>query len=141
MNEIENSIPHRPPFLFVDKIQEQTNQYIKAYKQINPDESFFKGHYPNHPIMPGVLICESIFQTGAILISKRIGGFPSGVPVLTRIQNVKFKNPVYPGDQLEMEVHHIEAVGPAHYMKGKAFVNGKPACSVEFTAMMMEDSP
>jgi len=137
MNEIEKSIPHRPPFLFVDEILEQTESYIRAAKQVDPEEQFFKGHYPDFPIMPGVLICECIFQAGAILVSHKVGD-SKGVPVMTRIQNVKFKNPVYPGDRLEMEVNHLDEVGTAQYMKGKAKVNGKTVCTVEFTAMLME---
>ncbi|NIQ02869.1 MAG: 3-hydroxyacyl-ACP dehydratase FabZ [Nitrospinaceae bacterium] len=134
--EILNAIPHRPPFLFVDEIVEQSETRLTARKRIDPEEPFFKGHYPDYPIMPGVLVCECVFQAGALLVSKRLGPLEGGVPVLTRIANVKFKNPVRPGDMLEMSVDYVEQVGPAHYMKGKAAANGKTVLTVEFTAML-----
>ena len=139
--EILNSIPHRPPFLFVDEIIEQTGDSIITRKRIAPDEPFFKGHYPDYPIMPGVLVCECVFQAGALLVSKRLGALQEGVPVLTRIANVKFRKPVLPGDVLEMSVDYIEQVGPAHYMKGKASANGKTVLTVEFTAMLTGETP
>lgn len=134
--DILNAIPHRPPFLFVDEIVEQAEDHIVTRKRIDPEEPFFQGHYPDYPIMPGVLVCECVFQAGALLVSKRLGTFQKGVPVLTRIANVKFKKPVKPGDVLEMSVDYVEQVGPAHYMKGKASANGKTVLTVEFTAML-----
>jgi len=139
--EILNAIPHRPPFLFVDEIVEQTDDHIITRKRIEPDEPFFKGHYPNYPIMPGVLVCECVFQSGALLVAKRVGPFGQGVPVMARISNVKFKKPVLPGDVLEMTVDYVEQVGPAHYMKGKASANGKTVLTVEFTAMLTGETP
>ncbi|MDH5762222.1 MAG: 3-hydroxyacyl-ACP dehydratase FabZ [Nitrospinota bacterium] len=138
--EILNAIPHRPPFLFVDEIIEQTESHILTRKYIGPEEPFFKGHYPGYPIMPGVLICEAVFQSGAILMSKKLEMPEGQVPVMSRIQNVKFKNPVYPDSVLDIRVDHGESVGPAHYMKGKVQVAGKTILTVEFTAMLMEES-
>jgi len=132
MEDVLKAIPHRPPFLFVDKIVELTDTKIKATKEINPGEAFFQGHYPGNPIMPGVLICESIFQTGAILLSNIITDISEGTPVLTRINNGKFKNIVRPGATLEMEVEIVERVSNAFFMKGKASVEGKTAVTVEF---------
>ena len=132
MEDVLNAIPHRPPFLFVDKITELTENKIKTTKMISPDEPFFKGHYPGNPLMPGVLICESIFQTGAILLSNIIIDISEGTPVLTRINNGKFKNIVRPGATLEMEVEIVERVSNAFFMKGKASVEGKTAVTVEF---------
>ena len=74
--QILNAIPHRPPFLFVDEIVEQTDDHIVTRKRIDPEEPFFKGHYPDYPIMPGVLICECVFQAGAILMSTK---YPSKI--------------------------------------------------------------
>ena len=132
MEDVLNAIPHRPPFLFVDKIVELTETNIKTTKGISPEESFFKGHYPGNPIMPVVLICESIFQTGAILLSNIISDISEGTPVLTRISNAKFKNIVRPGATLEMEVEVVERVSNAFFLKGKASVEGKTAVMVEF---------
>jgi 3-hydroxyacyl-[acyl-carrier-protein] dehydratase len=131
-------IPHRPPFLFVDKVIEETDDIIKAEKAIDPDEPFFQGHYPNRPIMPGVLIFESIFQTGAIMMGKRIAN-EGKIPVLTRVNNIKLKHAVNPGDTLQIEVKLKDLVSSAAYMTGKASVNGKTAVTLEFTAMLVED--
>ena len=138
MKDVLSSIPHRPPFLFVDKIVELTDNSIKTTKEITPAESFFEGHYPGNPIMPGVLICESIFQTGAVLLSNIITDISEGTPVLTRISNGKFKNIVRPGSTLEIEVEIVEKVSNAFFMKGKASVEGKLAVSVEFGVTMAQ---
>jgi len=136
MEQVLNAIPHRPPFLFVDRIVELTETRIKTTKEISPEEPFFKGHYPGNPIMPGVLICESIFQTGAILLSKVIGDISDGVPVLTRINNAKFKSMVKPGDNLELEAELVEKVSQAYFLKGKASVGGKTVVTVEFAVSL-----
>ncbi len=136
MEQILKAIPHRPPFLFVDKVIELTDTKIRAIKAISPDEAFFKGHYPGNPIMPGVLICESIFQTGAILLSSIIGISGEGVPVLTRIGNAKFKNMVKPGAILEMEAEIVEKVTNVYFLKGKASVAGKTVVTVEFAVTL-----
>lgn len=138
MEAILNAIPHRPPFLFVDEIVEHTDDHIVTRKHIDPEEPFFKGHYPDYPIMPGVLVCECVFQAGAILMSKKHPTKNNQVPVMSRIQNVKFKNPVYPGSDLEIRTDYVENIGPAHYMKGKVQVDGKIAVTVEFTVMLLE---
>jgi len=136
MEQILKAIPHRPPFLFVDKVIELTDTKIRAIKEISPEEPFFKGHYPGNPIMPGVLICESIFQTGAILLSSIIVDIGKGTPVLTRINNAKFKNMVRPGAILELEAELVEKVGNAFFMKGKATSEGKTVVTVEFAVSL-----
>jgi len=141
MEQVLNAIPHRPPFLFVDRVVEVTETKIKTTKEISPEEPFFKGHYPGNPIMPGVLICESIFQTGAILLSKVIGDISDGVPVLTRINNAKFKNIVKPGSILDIEAELVEKISNAYFMKGKASVGGKTSVTVEFTVTLAKEAP
>ena len=136
MEQILKAIPHRPPFLFVDKVVELTETKIKATKEISPEEPFFKGHYPGNPIMPGVLICESIFQTGAILLSSIMGYVGDGIPVLTRINNAKFKNMVKPGDLLDIEAELVEKVSNAFFLKGSASVAGKTVVTVEFAVSL-----
>ena len=127
MEDVTKFIPHRSPFLFVDEIIEISAGSIKTRKKIDPGESFFKGHYPGSPVMPGVLLCESIFQSGAILISKitsdkAIGGEEDGVPVLTRITNAKFKKMVKPGDTIDIETSITETLSNVYFMKGRASV-------------------
>jgi 3-hydroxyacyl-[acyl-carrier-protein] dehydratase len=140
MEEILNAIPHRPPFLFVDRIVEVSGTKIKTTKEIRPDEPVFEGHYPGQPIMPGALICESIFQTGAILLSKTMGGMGGGIPVLARISNAKFKSIVKPGSILDIEAELVEKVSNAYFMKGKASVAGKTSVTVEFTVTLAKEA-
>lgn len=132
MEDILKAIPHRPPFLFVDSIVELTSAKIRTTRKVREDEDFFKGHYPGNPIMPGVLICESIFQSGAILLSRTAADIGEGVPVLARISNAKFRNMVKPGDTLEIEAEITEKMSNVYFLKGKASVDGKTAVTVEF---------
>ncbi|OGO08109.1 MAG: beta-hydroxyacyl-ACP dehydratase [Chloroflexi bacterium RBG_13_60_13] len=136
MEDILKAIPHRPPFLFVDSIAELTDTKIRTTRKARQDEEFFKGHYPGNPIMPGVLICEAIFQSGAILLSRTMAASGEGVPVLTRISNAKFRSMVKPGDTLEIEAEITEKLSNACFLKGKASVDGKTAVTVEFAVAM-----
>jgi len=138
MEEVLKAIPHRPPFLFVDKVVEVTDSRIRTAKQISAEEPFFKGHYPGNPIMPGVLVCEAIFQSGAILLSRIAGDVGEGTPVLTRVTNAKFKNIVKPGAVLEMEAELVERVSNAFFLKGKASVAGKTVVTVEFAVSLVK---
>lgn len=138
MEDIFNRIPHRPPFLFVERIVEQTGDRIRAQARVRPEAPYFQGHFPGYPIMPGVLICEFAFQTGAALIAGRAGGLGDRIPVLTRVQNVRFKNPVFPGDLMESEVSLKEKAGPAHYLEGVVRVGEKKILTLEFAVMSAE---
>ncbi len=141
MQDFLNHIPHRPPFLFVDRVIEEHPDRIHTQKDIHKDEAFFQGHYPDRPIMPGVLVMESVFQSGAILMSKGAGGCDdSKVPVLTRITNVKFKRAVLPGDTLDIEVTMKEKIGPAFYLAGKVKVDSKTVLTVEFSGMIVDET-
>lgn len=128
--DIEQAIPHRPPFLFIDRVLEMDENRIVAEKWLDPSLDFFRGHYPGFPIMPGALTCESIFQAGAILLSGRL---EKGVPVVTRIKDAKFKRMIMPGDTITLETRIDDRLGAAFYMKGAARVGGKLAVSVSFT--------
>lgn len=133
--DIEAMIPHRPPFLWVDRIVSLDHDQIVAEKNLAADLALYQGHYPNHPITPGVILCEAVFQAGALLIAHQLeqeGGAVSGVPVLTRIYGAKFKRQVPPGSTITLEARLIERVGPAWIMKGKVKIDGKTAVSVEF---------
>jgi 3-hydroxyacyl-[acyl-carrier-protein] dehydratase len=127
---ITELIPQRPPFLFVDKVLERNEKAIVTSYQVTGAEDFFKGHFPGNPIMPGVLLQEAVFQTGAALMAGMSGG---GLGVVTRVQNAKFKNMVKPGDELTMEVELVESLSNAHYMKGTSKVSGKTVMVIEFT--------
>ncbi|MBC7538183.1 MAG: 3-hydroxyacyl-ACP dehydratase FabZ [Bacteriovorax sp.] len=127
--DIKDLIPQRPPFLFVDKITGLEEKKISTSLTLTGEEDFFKGHFPGNPIMPGVLLQEALFQSGAALMAGKAG---AGLGVVTRVQNAKFKNMVHPGDTLEMEVELIDSISNASYMKGSTRVNGKVVLVIEF---------
>ena len=140
MKSVKDLIPHREPFLFVDSVIEQSNKRVVAERIVRADEFFFKGHYPGNPILPGVLLCESMFQTGAILMSLIVEQSTSGVPVVTRADKIKFKKMVKPGDVLKISVEFTEKIGPAYCLVGKTMVGGKVTASCEFMcAIVGED--
>ena len=136
-------LPHRPPFLWLDKVVEITATSIRAEKVLDADLDIFRGHYPDYPLMPGVLLCEAVFQAGALLIGQNLqaeegSGQQGGVPVLTRILGAKFKREVRPGDTLEIAAQLVERMGPAWIMKGSVRVGGKLAVQVEFACARKE---
>jgi len=139
-NFIEKRIPHRPPFLWLDRVVELTDQRVRAEKFIDPALDVFRGHYPDYPLLPGVLLCEAIFQAGALLIAESSAGegTVTGVPVLARIQGAKFKREVRPGDTLVIEAGIREKLGPAWFLKGTVRVRGKVAVQVEFSCAVKE---
>ena len=142
MKNFLDYMPQREPFLFVDRVVEITDSYIKTEKQVKSDEPFFAGHFPGRPIMPGVLICEAVFQSSSILMSNRAGA-PSNdgrIPLITRISNVKLKRVVLPGDLMGVEVTLKEILGQAAYMSGKVKVKEKTVLTVEFTAMLVTET-
>lgn len=131
------AIPHRPPFLFVDDIVEVGEKSIRTRKFINPEADFFRGHYPHFPIMPGVLVCEACFQAGALLIAHRMNqSATAGVPVVTRIQDARFKRMVRPGQTLDVEATLDDELDGAYYMTGRATVGGQLAARVGFVCLL-----
>ncbi len=128
---ITSAIPHRPPMLLVDAILEQTEQEIRCRKTFRPDEYFTQGHFPNYPLVPGVILCECALQSGAILLSK-FTPKEGAVPVATRLDGVKFKKMVRPGDTVEIHVTLNEVVSAAYFMTGKISVDGKLAARLDF---------
>ncbi len=136
-------IPHRPPFLWLDRVLELADGRIRAEKEIAPDLDLFAGHYPDYPIMPGVLLCEAVFQAGALLIGEELrrgsGTVPAGVPVLSRIQNAKFRREVRPGDRIEVRAELLEQVGPAWFLKGAVRVRDRVAVQVRFSCTLKQE--
>ena len=137
IKEILNYIPHRYPFLLVDRIIEiHGDEKIVGIKNVSFNENFFQGHFPNRPVMPGVLICEAMAQVGAIFAHNARGGREDNkVFVLTGLDNVKFKRPVEPGDQLRMELTILKRRGSFWKMQGVATVDGKLVAQAEISAM------
>jgi beta-hydroxyacyl-ACP dehydratase FabZ len=140
VKEILNYIPHRYPFLLVDRIVEiHGDEKIVGIKNVSFNENFFQGHFPNRPVMPGVLICEAMAQVGAIFAHDARGGKEDNkVFMLTGLDNVKFKRPVEPGDQLRMELTILKRRGSFWKMQGVATVDGKLVAQAEISAMEVE---
>jgi len=141
---ISDRIPHRPPFLWLDRVLEITDSSIVAEKRIPEDLDLFQGHYPDYPLMPGVLLCEAVFQAGGVLLAEiLISGSNSpddgpalAKPVLTRILGAKFKREVRPGDTVTISAKLVERVGGAWFLKGTVRVDGKVAVQVEFGCIL-----
>jgi 3-hydroxyacyl-[acyl-carrier-protein] dehydratase len=141
IKEILSLIPHRPPFLWVDRIITCVDNWIVTEKDIAPDLDILRGHYPGNPIMPGVILCEAIFQSGALLMAKRNVTPPevaSQHPVLTRISGAKFKMPVFPGDTIQIKVTLTETIANACFFQGTLKVAGKLAVAVDFVCAMVK---
>ncbi|MGC4004041.1 MAG: 3-hydroxyacyl-ACP dehydratase FabZ family protein [Pirellulales bacterium] len=119
-------------FSFLDEIVEQSPERIVCRKLLTGEEFFYAGHYPATPITPGVLLCEACLQAGAVLIAALMPVDAGKVPVATRMNNVKFKRVVKPGDTIEIEAKLTERLGDAYFLTGKVTVAGKPAASLEF---------
>ena len=127
--EIKNAIPHREPMLLVDEVVEKSDKHIVTRKTFRDDEYFTQGHYPGNPIVPGIILCEVGMQSGAILLSQFAG---EGVPVATRMNDVRFKRMVKPGDTVEVNVELVEQLANAFFMKAKMTCNGKLAMRFDF---------
>jgi 3-hydroxyacyl-[acyl-carrier-protein] dehydratase len=138
--EIQGLLPHRYPFLLVDRVKElEPGRRIVALKNVTINEPFFQGHFPGRPIMPGVLIVEAMAQAGGVLVFK--SGESSGRPVvyMTGIDEAKFRRPVVPGDQLRFEIEVLKKRPPFWKMQGKAFVDNEVVCEAVVTAMVSEE--
>jgi UDP-3-O-[3-hydroxymyristoyl] N-acetylglucosamine deacetylase/3-hydroxyacyl-[acyl-carrier-protein] dehydratase len=136
---IEKILPHRYPFLLVDRILDLVpRERVVGVKNVTANEPFFQGHFPGHPILPGVLIIEAMAQTGAILLLDTLGNPEAKLAYFTGIENVRFRKPVVPGDQLTMEIEMIRSRPTSFKMAGKAFVSGELVCEAEFMAAIVD---
>lgn len=133
-------LPHRPPFLWVDRIISREPDHLIAEKDIPIDLDLFQGHFPGQPLMPGVLLCEALFQAGALLLACAAPPDNAALPVLTRIHNARFKRQVRPGDTIRLDVRITDREGTAWFLKGRVEVGGKKAVSVEFACTMLNPS-
>ena len=136
--QIEELIPHRAPFLFVDQVSSVSNERIMASYQPPADAPFFRGHYPGNPVMPGVLLCECAFQAGALLLAWRGRLAGRSTPVLTRIRDARFRHIVRPEAPLRMEVICTDDLQDACYLQGRVFAGDELALRVEFAVMLAE---
>ena len=138
IGEILAILPHRYPFLLIDRVIDIVRKKrIVAIKNVTVNEPFFTGHFPNYPIMPGVLIVEAIAQAGGALLLTEIPDRDNKLMVFTGIQQAKFRKPVVPGDQLRIEVEVIVWRSTAVKMQGRALVDGKVACEATVTCQVV----
>lgn len=139
ISRIMQALPHRYPFLLVDRILEiEASKRITAIKNVTINEPFFQGHFPGHPIMPGVLIVEAMAQAGGMLLMDHFDDPESKVVYFMAIDGVKFRKPVLPGDQLRFELEMIQFRGRTCRMRGEAFVDGQVVCEAEMMARVVD---
>ncbi len=133
IQEIKEILPHRYPMLLIDRVLEmdiEEKMYVKGYKNLSANEAFFQGHYPEEPIMPGVLQIEALAQAGAVAILS-MEKFKGKTPLFAGTNKVRFKNKVVPGDRLDLYCEIVKIKGPIGIGKGIASVDGKTVCEAE----------
>jgi 3-hydroxyacyl-[acyl-carrier-protein] dehydratase len=141
---IEARLPHRPPFLFVDRVValalDATPPALTAEWRVPADADFFRGHYPGNPVTPGVILCEHAFQSAALLLAERgvAFGATAGVPVLARIEKARFRRIVRPDETVVTEIRLTESVGPAAHLAARVTVAGATALELACVLMRTE---
>jgi 3-hydroxyacyl-[acyl-carrier-protein] dehydratase len=138
IQEILGMLPHRYPFLLIDRIVEfEPTKRLVAIKNVTINEPFFQGHFPGYPIMPGVLVVEAMAQAGGVIMMAEIPDREKKLVVFTGIERAKFRRPVTPGDQLRIEVEVLSFKTRAGRIEGKAYVDGKLACQATLTCQVV----
>jgi 3-hydroxyacyl-[acyl-carrier-protein] dehydratase len=142
VNEIQKILPHRYPFLFVDSIVEMERlKRVVGIKNVTINESFFQGHFPGQPIMPGVLIIESMAQTGGVLLLQEVPDRESKLLYFVAVDGARFRRPVVPGDQLKVEMKVISWRGDFCKLEGRATVDGQLAAEATLMCKMVDRVP
>jgi 3-hydroxyacyl-[acyl-carrier-protein] dehydratase len=140
--EIMKLLPHRYPFLLVDRVVEmERKKRIVAIKNITINEPFFPGHFPGYPIMPGVLLLEALAQAGCILVMVELADPTEKLIVFTGVEHARFRRPALPGDQVRLEIDVLNWRSRMMRMQGKAFVDGKLICEGTVTSQMVPRNP
>jgi 3-hydroxyacyl-[acyl-carrier-protein] dehydratase len=131
VNEIRAILPHRYPFLLVDRIVEMDGDRVVGIKNVTANEPFFNGHFPEFPVMPGVLIVEAMAQVAGVLVLKSIPDRANKLVLLAAIDNARFRRPVVPGDTLRMEMNIVKRKSSVAKIAGRATVDGQLVAEVE----------
>jgi len=140
INEIRRILPHRYPMLLVDRIVELEADRIVGIKNVTANEPFFSGHFPDFPVMPGVLIVEALAQTAGVLVLNSIPDRESKLVLLASIESAKFRRPVVPGDQLRLEMSVLKRKVSVAKMAGRATVNGNIVAEAEMMCKLADKS-
>ena len=140
VREIMTVLPHRYPFLLVDRVLEIEENRIRAMKNVTFNEPFFNGHFPGQPVMPGVLVVEALAQAGGYLLFSRVEDREGKLIYFSGIDNCRFRKPVVPGDQLEFEVEVVAVRRTFAKIHGRATVNGDVVCEADLMSVMVEPS-
>jgi beta-hydroxyacyl-ACP dehydratase FabZ len=135
---IEEILPHRYPFLLIDRILELEDMRVVALKNVTMNEPFFQGHFPGFPVMPGVLIVESMAQAAAVLVLNRVEDRKNKIVFFAAINEAKFRRPVVPGDQLRIEVTFLKLKPAVAKVQGKAMVDGQIVAEAEIIATLSD---
>jgi 3-hydroxyacyl-[acyl-carrier-protein] dehydratase len=138
INEIRSILPHRYPFLLVDRILELETDRIVGIKNVTHNEPMFTGHFPDFPVMPGVLIVEAMAQTGGVLVLKSIPDRDKKLVLLVAIENARFRKPVVPGDTLRMEMKVLKRKATVVKMAGEATVDGQVVAEAEVMCKLVD---
>jgi len=141
VNDIRRILPHRYPFLLVDRIVELEAERVVGIKNVTINEPFFNGHFPDIPVMPGVLIVEAMAQTAGILVLKNIEDRKNKLVLLVSIDAARFRRPVVPGDQLRFEMTVIKRKATVAKMAGKAYVDGVVVAEAEIMCKIEDRAP
>lgn len=136
LTNIYAAIPHREPFLLIDEIVDQSDDRIVCRKTFQADDWFFAGHYPDYPLVPGVLLCEAAMQAGATLLARLNGDAEGKMPVVTRMNEVRFKRIVRPGETIDIEIQLREQLADAFFFDAKVTCGGKLAVRFDFACML-----
>ena len=138
IQEIMGFLPHRYPLLLIDRIIEfDPGKRVVALKNVTMNEQFFQGHFPDYPIMPGVLVVEAMAQAGCILLLHEVADREKKLVLFSGIENAKFRRPITPGDQLRLEIDVLSFRSRGGRMEGKAYVDGKLACEATLTCAVV----
>ena len=139
VNGIMQRIPHRYPFLLIDKVQDMIpGESAVGVKNVTVNEPFFQGHFPDHPIMPGVLIVEAMAQTAAVVVIDGLDGKDDSLVYFMTIDSARFRRPVRPGDTLHIHVTRLQSRGNVWKFRGEAKVDGQLMAEAVFAAMIVE---
>ena len=137
IDEIKRLIPHRPPFLFIDKCQIfELGKNGSGFRLFSEDEFFFKGHFPNMPIVPGVILVESMAQTSGVIVSKKYENFQDKSVPFMSLSKAKFRKPVLPNDSIRFDVEFKNSVRNVYKFSGVAYKEDVKVCEAEFSAMI-----